>query len=162
MAAKRKSRKPRYDAIRLRGMLEYVLRDAVTGEVVQRGKKHNIVTYAGRLWAHDKIIHTTTDGLILSAIAIGSVSTMPTTADTSLGGFGVIKVASVTTGPGLWQGAVSFNSNETWLGSTQIGEFGIYNSSATAGATLFNHAVTSPYINFGPQNSFSCTMSIVA
>src|SRR4030095_736741 len=64
----------RHDHFKLRGYLEYVLRDAVTGEVVGRGKKKNTVTASGRGWALERLV-SASNAQILSAIAIGSSST---------------------------------------------------------------------------------------
>jgi len=170
-AAKRKSKKrPVYDTIKLRGMLEYVLRDAVTGEIVRRGKKGNTVTYSGRNWSMTRILNTTVTANMLSALAFGSVSTTPQPTDTQLGGFMFISnFANNTTfipgsanGPSQFSGAMSFVQSQASLFPNPIGELGIYNGSATNSATLFNHWNTSPPIPFTSTNTFSVTVTLLS
>jgi hypothetical protein len=57
--------------------------------------------------------------------------------------------------------ACSFASNQTFTNSSQIGEFALFNSSAVAaGATMFNHITTNPYINFSTSNTLAITITI--
>lgn len=153
------------DHLKLRGYLEYVLRDARTGKIVKRGKKHNTVTATGRGWALNKLTPTS-DAQILSSIAIGSISaTAPTSNQTALGGymairnFGTTGLTSASNTACTFMGAVSFNTNETWSGSSQIGEFAIYNSADTGGS-MFNRLVTASYINFATSNTLAISISI--
>ena len=170
VAAKRKSnRRQRYDTIKLRGMLEYVLRDAVTGEVVRRGRKHNVVTYSGRNWAMTRILNTTVTPNMLCALAFGSVSTTPQPTDTQMAGFMFISNFASTTfnpgganGPSQFSAAMSFVQSQASLFPNPIGEFGIYNGSATNSATLFNRYNTSPPIPFTSTNSFAITVTLLA
>ena len=55
--AKRKS-KQHFNVIKLRGYLEYQLRDSVTGEIVRSGRKGNTVTFSGRNWSMQRILNT--------------------------------------------------------------------------------------------------------
>jgi hypothetical protein len=154
----------KHDRFKLRGYLEYVLRDAVTGEVVKRGSKKNVVTAGGRGWALERLTPSS-NAQVLSAIAIGSVSTAPTSNDSALGGyqtirnFGTTGLTTATNTACTFTGAVSFASNETWTNSSQIGEFGIYNSAASGGR-LFNHLNTATYINFATSNTLAITITI--
>jgi hypothetical protein len=164
-SAKRRPINRGHDVIRLRGSLEYVLRNAVTGEVVGRGNKKNVVTAGGRGWALARLT-AGSNAQIMSAIAIGSVSTAPASNDSAMGGFQTIRnfgttgLTSATNTACTFTGAVSFASNETWTNSSQIGEFAIYNSSGSAGATMFNHLATASYINFATSNTLAVTITI--
>src|SRR4030095_1487342 len=160
-----KRHRTQVDHFKLRGYLEYVVRDAKTGEVVQRGKKKNTVTAGGRGWALARIM-SGSNAQILSSIAIGSVSTAPTSNDSNLAGYDTIANAgtqgltTATNTACTYTMAVSFASNQTWTNSTRIGEFALYNSSATAGATMFNRLNTTTYINFATRNTFAITVKI--
>ena len=154
----------KHDSFKLRGYLEYVLRDAVTGEIVRRGKKKNTVTATGRGWALLKLT-SAADAQIMSAIAIGSSSTAPTSNDTNLPGYATIRVfgtqgtTTATNTACTFTGAVSFASNETFTGSGSIYEFGIYNSATSAGK-LFNRLTTGTPINFATSNTLAITITI--
>lgn len=167
MKTKKKATKaPLNDSFRLRGYLEYVLRDAVTGEIVRRGKKENTVTAFGRGYALARLTPAS-NASILSAIAIGTSSTAPSSNDSQLAGYTTIKVigttglTTATNAAGTYTAAVSFASNETFSGSNSIGEFALYNSGATGGgAVMFNRLNTNPVINFATSNTLAITISI--
>jgi hypothetical protein len=154
------------DQLKLRGYLEYVLKDARTGKVVKRGKKHNTVTCWGRGWTLNKLTPTS-DAQVLSSIAIGSISAVaPASNQSALQGymtirnFGTTGLTSATNTACTFMGAVSFNTNETWSGSSQIGEFALYNSASTGSGAMFNRVVTASYINFATSNTLSVSISI--
>jgi hypothetical protein len=156
------------DHIKFRGYLEFVLKDARTGKVVKKGKTHNTVTAWGRGWAMARLTPGS-NAQVLSAIAIGSISsTAPSSNQTALGGymairnFGTTGLTSATNSACTFYGAVSFNTNETFAGSSQIGEFAIYNSASTnnAAAAMFNRVVTASYINFATSNTLAVSISI--
>ena len=155
----------RHDHFKLRGYLEYVLRDAVTGEVVGRGKKKNTVTASGRGWALERLTPSS-NAQVLSAIAIGSTSTAPTSNDTNLPGYATIRnfgttgLTTANNSPCTFTGAVSFASNETFTGSSAIYEFGIYNSATSSGGRLFNRLTTGTPINFATSNTLAITITI--
>lgn len=152
------------DAFKLRGYLEYVLRNAQTGEVVRRGKGPNTVAAGGRGWALARLTPDS-NAQILSSIAIGSVSAAPTSNDTALAGyltiinFGTTGLTSATNSACTFTGAASFASDETFSGSDQIGEFALYNSAASDG-TMFNRLNTTTYINFATSNTLALTITI--
>lgn len=154
----------RHDHFKLRGYLEYILRDAATGEVIRRGGKKNTVTASGRGWALERLI-SASNVQILSAIAIGSSSTAPTSNDSNLPGYATIRnfgtqgLTTATNTACTFTGAVSFASNETWTNSSQIYEFGIYNSATSAGR-LFNRLTTGTPINFATSNTLAITITI--
>lgn len=153
------------DSLQLRGYLEFVLRDARTNQILKRGKHHNTVTAGGRGWALERLTPSS-NAQVLSAVAIGSISSSaPSSNQTALGGYMTIKnfgTTGLTSGTGsacTFTGAISFNTNETFAGSSQIGEFCIYNS-ADSGGTMFNRVTTSTYINFSTSNTLAVTMTI--
>jgi hypothetical protein len=162
----KKANKALNDTFQLRGYLEYILRDAVTGEIIKRGKKENTVTAWGRGYALARMTPGS-NASIISAIAIGSSSTAPTSNDSQLGGYATIRnigttgLTTATNAAGTYTAAVSFASNETWTNSSQIGEFALYNSGATGGgAVMFNRLNTNPYINFATSNTLAITVTI--
>jgi hypothetical protein len=156
------------DSLKLRGYLEYVVRDARSGKVVKRGKNHNTVSCWGRGWALAKLTPGS-NAQVLSSIAIGSNSaTAPASNQSALvsymtiKNFGTTGLTTATNSACTFTGAISFASNETWANSSQIGEFGIYNSAATndAAAAMFNRLTTSTYINFATSNTLAVTITI--
>lgn len=154
-----------HDPFKMRGYLEFVLRDARTGEIVNRGKKSNTVTCAGRGWALDKL-RNAADTSILTALAIGSVSTTPASNTSALAGYQTIRAlgttatTTATNSACTYTGAVSFASNETWTDSSRIGEFALYNSASTNSGTMFNRLNTATYINFATSNTLAITVTI--
>jgi hypothetical protein len=160
------ARAKKTDSLKMRGYLEYCLRDARTGEVVQRGKGHNTVTCGGRGWALARLTPGS-NASILAGLAIGSISSLtPASNQSNLAGYMTIQtfnggttLASATNTTANLQCACSFASNETWSGSSQIGEFGLYNNAASTGV-LFNRVTTSTYINFATSNTLAITITI--
>jgi hypothetical protein len=153
------------DSLQLRGYLEFVLRDARNNQIVAKGGGHNTVTAGGRGWALARLTPAS-NAQVMSAIAIGSISSSaPSSNQTALGGYMTIKnfgttgLTSATNSACTFTGAISFNTNETFAGSSQIGEFCIYNS-ADSGGTMFNRVTTSTYINFSTSNTLAVTMTI--
>jgi hypothetical protein len=162
---KRQHKPQMQDSIKLRGYLEFVLRDARTGKIVKRGKTHNTITCWGRGWALERLTPSS-NAQVLSAIAIGSVSAVaPASNQSALQGymtirnFGTTGLTTATNSACTFMGAVSFNTNETFSSSSQIGEFAIYNS-ADSGGAMFNRVVTASYINFATSNTLAISISI--
>jgi hypothetical protein len=160
------SRQKKTETLKLRGYLEYVIRDAQTGKVVKRGKKHNTITCWGRGWALERLTPSS-NAQVMSAIAIGSISsTAPASVQSALGGYMTIKnfgttgLTTATNSACTFTGAISFDTNETWAGSSQIGEFAIYNSASTGSGAMFNRLVTATYINFATSNTLAITITI--
>ena len=160
---KRQPQPQMQDHLKLRGYLEFVLRDARTGKIVKRGKKHNTVTCWGRGWALQRLTPAS-NAQVLSAIAIGSVSAVaPASNQSALQGymairnFGTTGLTTATNTACTFMGAVSFNTNETFTGSSQIGEFAIYNSASTGSlvqcSTVWSQPLTS---TSQPQTRWLC------
>jgi hypothetical protein len=162
----RTRRPPLIDALYLRGALEFVLRDARTGAVVRKGKRHNTVTCWGRGWALERLTPAS-NAQVLSSIAIGSNSaTAPASNQSALVSymtirtFGTTGLTTATNSACTFTAAASFASNETWSNSSQIGEFALYNSSSTGSGAMFNRVTTSTYINFASTNTLAVTVTI--
>lgn len=158
------------EPLRLRGYLEYVLRDARTGDVLRRGRSKNVVTAIGRAWALKQIIAAPGAATqILSWMMLGTDSSAPASNSSQLGGyFSIINSTRATTAsttatnsPCTFTLAASWASNETHASSTSIGEFALLNSSTTSGTmTCFNRVTTSPVINFQSTNTLAVTITI--
>jgi len=166
-SAKRKSKYPAtYDTFKLRGQLEYVLRDSRTGVIVERGKHHNVVTATGRGFALGRLVSASNTSL-LTAIAVGSTTTAPTSNDTALGAWATARtfnvgttLTSATNTACTFAAAASWASNETWTNSSQIGEFALIWGTTSNAFTLFNKITTGSFINFGTSNTLAVTISI--
>ena len=164
---------PELQPLKLRGYLEFCLRDARPGphrgRVVSKGKASNTVSCWGRGWALERLTPSS-NAQVMSSIAIGSNSaTAPASNQSALVSYMTIRawnagttLTTATNSACTFQGAVSFNSNETWTNSSQIGEFAIYNSASTnnAAAAMFNRMTTSTYINFSTSNTLAITITI--
>ena len=150
----------------MRGWLEYVLRDARTGEIIHKGKKHNVVTAVGRGYALARIVGSTPSN-VLTAIGLGSVSTGAASNDTALGGYDTCvtfnngtTLTTSTNAPCTFSASVSFASNSTWTNSTRIGEFALFNNTTNSSNTVFNHVTTGTYIDFRSTNTLAVTLTI--
>ena len=162
----RKHALPLTDDLRMRGHLEYILRDARTGRIVRRGEKDNVVTFAGRGWALAQLnsVSSVAANLML-ALAVGSSTAAVATSQTALSSYLTIRNAgtegftSSTSAAPTYTMAVSWASNES-LGS--VGEFALYNRTATnaASAIMFNRVTTATQINFQSTNTLAVTITI--
>ena len=164
------ARKIRERPLRLRGFLEYQLRDARTGELVRKGKSKNVVTAVGRGWALKQIIAAPGAATqILSWMMLGTDAAATASNSSQLGAyFSVINSTRATTASTTatnsactFSLAASWNSNETHASSTSISEFALLNSSTTSGTmTMFNRVTTGTPINFQNTNTLSVTITI--
>ncbi len=135
------------EVIRLRGSLEAVL-FGPKGEEVNRVKVNNLLVTAGRAWVLGQLESVNINtALTISALAIGSSTVAPTTADTALGNevtrhtIATFTTTGLTNNPPSWQAAVSFATNE---GNTTLAECGLFNS-ATVG-TMIAHATFTSFV----------------
>ena len=158
--------KQKYDTFKMRGMLEYVLRNATTGEIVESGKHHNVVTAAGRGYALGRV-QSSGNTNCLTAIAIGSTTTAPSSNDTGLNAWATARtfnggttLTSATNSACTFQAAASWASNETWTNSSQIGEFALILGTTSSAYTAFNHISTGSYINFATSNTLAISIQI--
>jgi hypothetical protein len=155
-----------YDSFKMRGYLEFVLRDSRTGEIVQKGQRHNVVTAAGRGYALGRVVSSSNTSL-LTAIAVGSTTTAPTSNDTGLGAWATAKTFNVgttlttaTNTACTFSAAASWASDQTWTNSSQIGEFALILGTTSNAYTGFNHITTGSFINFGTSNTLAVTITI--
>lgn len=135
------------EVIRLRGSLEAVL-FGPKGEEVIRIKQNNLLVTAGRAWVLGQLESVNINtALTVSAMAIGSSTVAPTTADTALGGevtrktIATFTTTGLTNNPPSWLAIVSYATNE---GNTTLAEVGLFNSSATG--TMLAHATFTSFV----------------
>jgi hypothetical protein len=159
------ARTQKNDSLKLRGYLEFVVRDARTGEIVRKGKTRNTVSCWGRGWALERLTPGS-NAQVMSAIAIGSISSLaPGATQSKLEGyltiknFGTTGLTTATNSACTFTGAISYASDGTFAGCSQIGEFAIYNSADSNGA-MFNRVTTNAYINFATSNTLAITITI--
>lgn len=135
------------EVLRLRGSLEAVL-FGPRGEEVNRVKVNNLLVTAGRAWVLGQLqsVNIVTSQTI-SAMAIGSSTVAPTTADTALGAevtrktIATFSTTGLTNNPPSWQAIVSYATNE---GNTTLGEVGLFNSNAAG--TMLAHATFTSFV----------------
>ena len=156
------------DSIKLRGYLEYCLRDARTGKVVSKGKTRNTVTAIGRGWVMARILSAATGSSSkqFAAIAVGQSSgNAPTSNDVALQAYTTIKsimsesITSATNSAVTYKAVATWDSNES-IG--QIAEFALWNHTTTGAtnvATMFNRVTTSAF-TFSNTNTLAVTITI--
>jgi hypothetical protein len=170
-AQQRVSKPLRERPLRLRGFLEYELRNARTNEVVRRGKTKNVVTAIGRGYALKQIIAGAQTANLIQWMMLGTDASATASNSTALGGyFSIINSTRATTATTTATNsactftlAASWNSTETHASSTNpgISEFALLNSSATgASMTMFNRVTTSAAIVFTTSNTLAVTITI--
>lgn len=126
----------------MRGSLEIALKNAFTGEVIEKREIRNIVVTAGRRWVLEKIQSESPPAEEIEFMAIGSItSDAPDTAETALASeqdrkaIGTMQTSNLTGPLPSWEAQTSWATNE---GNTTIGEVGLFNSSA--GGTMLARA----------------------
>ena len=148
------------DIIKLRGALEFALRDAASGEIVQQGRAENIVVTVGRAWILNRI--GSSDANTIDRIYLGTGTAAPATGNTQLANSfsskaaGTISAAGTTANPPYYQFSASWASNETHASSSVINEFGLFG----ANATMVGRLTTSSTINFGSTNTLALTYNL--
>lgn len=148
------------DVILLRGAIEFALRNARTGEIVQSGKKDNIVVTAGRVWMLARI--GSNDANTIDRLKLGTGTTAPATGQTDLSNSfssksaGTISSAGYTANPPYYTFAASWASNETHASSSAINEVGLF----AANGTMVGRLTTGSTINFGSTNTLAITYTL--
>ncbi len=159
--------------LRLRGFIEYELKDAIRNEiirkgrepiyddVVQRGSNRNTVVTSGRRWVLQQIASSEINtAQSISYLAIGTGTAAPATSDSALGSettrkaIGTFTTTNLTSNPPSWRAEVSFATNE---GNTTLGEVGLFNSSS--GGTMLARATYST-INKTTSNTLSVSYTV--
>lgn len=153
MSTKKQHRNHLGDAIVLRGAIEYALRDAATGSIVQQGAEDNIVVTVGRVWMLARI--GSNDSHNIDRVGLGTGTTAPATSQTGLANSfstktGTMSSAQYTSNPPSYELQVSWASNETHSSSSAINEFGLF-----ASDTMVGRLTTSAAINFGSTNTLA-------
>lgn len=159
--------------LKLRGFIEYELKDAIRQEVLRKGKAYvyddvvekgsnrNTVVTSGRRWVLQQIASSeiqTAQSIV--QIAIGTGTAAPATSDSALASettrkaIGTYTTTNLTSNPPSWRAEVSFATNE---GNTTLGEVGLFNSSS--GGTMLARATFST-INKTTSNTLSVSYTI--
>jgi len=153
----KKSRKPALtEPLKIRGGIEIMVKNALTGEVVSHDKDENAVLYIGRNWIMNKVASTYTETL-WAGIKIGIGSTAANATDTGLKTYYTYRagtIVSTTQAAGaaapVLQVKASWESNllsDTQFSNTDGGiwEFCLANSSGhhTSGTNLCRYASAS-------------------
>lgn len=152
------------DVIRLRGCYEVVLRNAETGEIVERRVVENTVVTSGRSYVLSRIQSSTPQTDLIGAIGVGTSTTAPTTGDTLLNSestriaIASFATAGLTNNPPSWQAQCTFATNQ---GNTTLGEAGIFNSTNANVQTMLSH-VTFATINKTTSNTLAISYTISA
>lgn len=148
------------DFIKLRGALQIALLDP-EGKIVEKRIIENTVVTVGRVWILKQLesvdINT---ALTISALAIGTSTTAPSTGQTALGSeitrhnIATFSTVNLTANPPSWDAIVSFATNE---GNTTLGEAGLFNSSA--GNTMIARATFASFVK-ATSNTLTITYTI--
>lgn len=151
--AKRTTANEMGDAIKLRGYLEYQLRDALTGEIVQQGYNDNIVVTKGRVWMLARLMSDNAN--VIDRMYLGNDTQVAQTALTALSASfsskaGTMSSAQYTSNPPSYELQCSWDSDGTHANSTAIKEFGLYVSEGTMVGYL-----TVDTINFQSTNTLA-------
>ena len=148
------------DVILLRGSLEYALGNALTGEIIERGKCDNTVVTAGRVWMLARL--GSNDSNTIDRLKLGTGNTAPATSQTDLANSfssksaGTISSAGYTANPPYYSFSASWASNETHASSSAINEIGLF----AANGTMVGRLTTSSTINFGSTNTLAITYNL--
>lgn len=148
------------DVIRLRGSLEYALANAQTGEIIQRGARHNMVVSVGRQWMLNRC--GSTDSNVIDRIKLGTGTTAPATTQTDLSNSfssksaATVSAAGTTASPPYFSFSASWASNETHSSSSAINEIGLF----VANGTMVGRLTTGSTINFGSTNTLAITYNL--
>jgi len=149
------------DCIRLRGCYEIGVYDT-NGNLVDYRKVDNVVVTSGRSYVLSRLVSGSPQTDVISAIAVGTVTTAPVTGDTLLGSEVLrIAIASfVTTGltanPPSWQAQCTFDTSQA---NTTLGEAGLFNLTASKVQTMLSH-VTFATINKTTSNTLAISYTI--
>jgi hypothetical protein len=159
------------DVVRLRGCMELEMRVALPGhpddgKVVAYRRMDNTIVTAGRRWILEKIGSFSNQTNSIVAIAVGTSTTAPTTADTNLASevtatvgrltIGTYTTTNLASNPPSWRAEVSFGTAQC---TGTLGEAGLFNtSSATAGTMLGR--LTFSTISKSTSNSLSISYTV--
>lgn len=139
------------------------MRNAFTGEVLERRRIDNTVVTAGRKWVLQVLASSETQtSQFVSHMAVGTSTTAPATGDTLLGSessrlaVNSFTTSNLTSNPPSWRAEASWATN---LANTTLGEVGLFNTSTANVQTLLAHA-TFATINKTTSNTLSISYTI--
>lgn len=154
------------DVIHLRGCIELQLHNALNGEPVGERIRRNTVVTTGRRWVLEKIGSFGNQTNSINAMAFGTSTAAPSTANTALGSeitatvgrktIGTFTTTNLTSNPPSWRAEVSFNTDEA-VGT--LGEVGLFNTSSATAGTMLARATFST-INKSTTNTLSASYTI--
>jgi hypothetical protein len=157
----RKQKSNSSDCIKLRGAIEYAIKDASDGRVIDHIRGENVVLTVGRTWILQKL-NSNSNTQILTRIYLGSSSTAASNTQSGL----LASAASQTFNVGVTDNATSsaphtifcasWNSNETFTSSSVINEIGLYAGAGTA----VGRYVTASAINFASTNTLTVSYTL--
>jgi len=148
------------DVIKMRGALEYVLRNAETGEIVANGRNDNTVASVGRAWMLKRL--GSNNAQVIDRMYLGTGTTAPASTQTALANSfsskaaGTISTAGTTADPPYATFAASWASNETHDSSSVINEFALF----TDEPVMVGRVTTSATINFSTSNTLAVTYTL--
>jgi len=135
------------DYIKLRGCLEYELKDASNNRVIRHERHDNLVVTVGRRWVLEKINATNNQTNAINSIAVGTDTTAAASNDTKLGSELTATVGrktcgfdttNLTSGTPNWMATVQFATDQA---TGTIGEAGLFNTSSATAGTMFSRVV---------------------
>lgn len=150
------------DFLAFRGCIEVALKNAFTGEVIEKRKIDNTVVTAGRSWVLNELRSDGVTSQFIRDIAIGSVTTAPATGDTLLASeqsrkaIGTFTTTGLANNPPSWRAETSWATNEA---NTTLGEVGLFNTSSANAQTMLARA-TFATINKTTSNTLSISYTI--
>lgn len=168
----KRRKNPAQDVIGLRGSVEVVLKNALTGDEILHDKDENVVFYCGRSWAMDKALCTTTlagtmtNSMVVGVGSLGAASTAYT--NTALTTYYTYKTGTITSYTNTGSTVPYMNVQVSWVGSDisdsqftnpGIREFGLRNSTGNAGTMLCRYE-SSTFITATTSNQLLVTYTV--
>ena len=147
--------------IEMRGCIELALRNAFTGEIIQKQKINNVIVTAGRRWVLQQInSQDIATAQSIGYMGVGTGTTAPATSDSALGSettrkaIGTFTTSNLTSNPPSWLAVMSLATNE---GNTTLGEVALFNSSS-AGTVLGRATFTT--VNKTTSNTLTLSYTV--
>ena len=150
-----------HDVIQMRGCIELALRNAFTGEIIQKQTINNVIVTAGRRWVLQQInSQDIATAQSIGYMGVGTGTTAPATSDSALGSettrkaIGTFTTSNLTSNPPSWLAVMSLATNE---GNTTLGEVALFNSSS-AGTVLGRATFTT--VNKTTSNTLTLSYTV--
>lgn len=149
------------ETMKLRGIFDIELRNAINNELIRKFRVENTVVTTGRAWVLNNIQSgNSATTQTLQQLAVGTGITAPATSQTALvseaarKAIGTFDNTNLTSNPPSFQAQVSFATNEA---NTTLGEVALFNSSA--GGTMLARSTFST-IDKATSNTLSISYTI--